>query len=134
MACMFRLLRPLAESATYTRWLHLLIPMAGYSVWVFISPNTPWVPVLLAVPVGLVPGMRLAEGVQAQLLLAPEQRGSAHATISAAKATTWADRWRTVLWLEARIALAVPVWFATVWLPANHGGPRSHLFRQRPQR
>ncbi|WP_329200967.1 sensor histidine kinase [Streptomyces sp. NBC_01435] len=116
---MFRLLRPLAESATYTRWLHLLIPMAGYSVWVFISPNTPWVPVLLAVPVGLVPGMRLAEGVQAQLLLAPEQRGSAHATISAAKATTWADRWRTVLWLEARIALAVPVWFATVWLPAT---------------
>ncbi|SCE53589.1 Histidine kinase [Streptomyces sp. DvalAA-43] len=119
MACMFRLLRPLAESATYTRWLHLLIPMAGYSVWVFISPNTPWVPVLLAVPVGLVPGMRLAEGVQAQLLLAPEQRGSAHATISAAKATTWADRWRTVLWLEVRIALAVPVWFATVWLPAT---------------
>ncbi|MFD5193305.1 sensor histidine kinase [Streptomyces sp. NPDC058357] len=116
---MFRLLSPLAESATYTRWLHLLIPMAGYSVWVFISPNTPWVPVLLAVPVGLVPGMRLAEGVQAQLLLAPEQRGSAHATISAAKATTWADRWRTVLWLEARIALAVPVWFATVWLPAT---------------
>ncbi|MEU6926092.1 MULTISPECIES: histidine kinase [unclassified Streptomyces] len=116
---MFRLLRPLAESATYTRWLHLLIPMAGYSVWVFISPNTPWVPVLLAVPVGLVPGMRLAEGVQAQLLLAPEQRGSAHATISAAKATTWADRWRTVLWLEVRIALAVPVWFATVWLPAT---------------
>lgn len=119
MACMFRLLRPLAESATYTRWLHLLIPMAGYSVWVFISPNTPWVPVLLAVPVGLVPGMRLAEGVQAQLLLAPEQRGSAHATISAAKATTWADRWRTVLWLETRIVLAVPVWFATVWLPAT---------------
>ncbi|MEE1839259.1 sensor histidine kinase [Streptomyces sp. NPDC088190] len=116
---MFRLLRPLAESATYTRWLHLLIPMAGYSVWVFISPNTPWVPVLLAVPVGLVPGMRLAEGVQAQLLLAPEQRGSAHATISAAKATTWADRWRTVLWLETRIVLAVPVWFATVWLPAT---------------
>ncbi|MFK4212921.1 sensor histidine kinase [Streptomyces sp. NPDC030920] len=116
---MFRLLRPLTESATYTRWLHLLIPMAGYSVWVFISPNTPWVPVLLAVPVGLVPGMRLAEGVQAQLLLAPEQRGSAHATISATKATTWADRWRTVLWLEARIALAVPVWFATVWLPAT---------------
>ncbi|MES9506174.1 histidine kinase [Streptomyces sp. NPDC000609] len=116
---MFRLLRPLAESATYTRWLHLLIPMAGYSVWGFISPNTPWVPVLLAVPVGLVPGMRLAEGVQAQLLLAPEQRGSAHTMISAAKATTWADRWRTVLWLEARIVLAVPMWFATVWLPAT---------------
>ncbi|MFE6668575.1 sensor histidine kinase [Streptomyces sp. NPDC057697] len=116
---MFRLLHPLAASATYTRWLHLLMPMAGYSVWVFISPETPWVPALLAVPVGLVPGMRLAEGIQAQLLLAPEQRGRAHPTISAAKAATWPDRWRTVLWLETRIVLAIPVGFATVWLSAT---------------
>ncbi|MEV6749978.1 histidine kinase [Streptomyces sp. NPDC051080] len=116
---MFRLLRPLAASVTYTRWLHLLIPGAGYSVWLFISPNSPWVPVLFAVPVGLLPGMRLAEGVQAQLLLAPEQRGRADASISTAAAATWADRWRTVLWLETRILLAVPVWLATVWLSAT---------------
>lgn len=116
---MFRLLRPLAASVTYTRWLHLLIPGAGYSVWLFISPDSPWVPVLFAVPVGLLPGMRLAEGVQAQLLLAPEQRGRADASISAATAATWADRWRTVLWLETRILLAVPVWLATVWLSAT---------------
>ncbi|MFJ1884373.1 sensor histidine kinase [Streptomyces sp. NPDC088137] len=116
---MFRLLRPLAASATYTRWLHLLIPGAGYSVWLFISPDSPWVPVLFAVPVGLLPGMRLAEGVQAQLLLAPEQRGRADASISLATAATWADRWRTVLWLETRILLAIPVWLATVWLSAT---------------
>ncbi|MFG2220189.1 sensor histidine kinase [Streptomyces sp. NPDC048685] len=116
---MFRLLRPLAASVTYTRWLHLLIPGAGYSVWLFISPDSPWVPVLFAVPVGLLPGMRLAEGVQAQLLLAPEQRGRADASISSATAATWADRWRTVLWLETRILLAIPVWLATVWLSAT---------------
>ncbi|GAA1325342.1 histidine kinase [Streptomyces sanglieri] len=116
---MFRLLRPLAASVTYTRWLHLLIPGAGYSVWMFISPESPWAPVVFAVPVGLVPGMRLAEGVQAQLLLAPDERGRADASISAATAATWADRWRTVLWLETRMLLAVPVGYATVWLLAT---------------
>ncbi|MEV5203897.1 histidine kinase [Streptomyces sp. NPDC053720] len=116
---MFRLLRPLAASVTYTRWLHLLIPGAGYSVWLFISPESPWAPMVFAVPVGLVPGMRLAEGVQAQLLLAPDERGRADASISAASAATWADRWRTVLWLETRMLLAVPVGYATVWLLAT---------------
>ncbi|MFE2935855.1 sensor histidine kinase [Streptomyces sp. NPDC059278] len=113
---MFRLLRPLAASVTYTRWLHLLIPGAGYSVWMFISPESPWAPMVFAVPVGLVPGMRLAEGVQAQLLLAPDERGKADASISAATAATWADCWRTVLWLETRMLLAVPVGYASVWL------------------
>lgn len=116
---MFRLLRPLAASVTYTRWLHLLIPGAGYSVWLFISPDSPWAPIVFAVPVGLMPGMRLAEGVQAQLLLAPEERGKADASISAATAATWSDRWRTVLWLEIRMLLAVPVGYATVWLSAT---------------
>jgi signal transduction histidine kinase len=116
---MFRLLRPLAAPVTYTRWLHLLVPGAGYSVWIFISPESPWAPMIFAIPVGLVPGMRLAEGVQAQLLLAPEERGRADASISAATAATWADRWRTVLWLETRMLLAVPVGFATVWLSAT---------------
>ncbi|MEE1768277.1 histidine kinase [Streptomyces sp. JV185] len=116
---MLRLLRPLAAPVTYTRWLHLLVPGAGYSVWIFISPDSPWAPMLFAVPVGLLPGMRLAEGVQAQLLLTPQQRGSADAAISAARGVTWADRWRTVLWLETRMLLAVPVGYATVWLSAT---------------
>ncbi|MFF1650340.1 sensor histidine kinase [Streptomyces sp. NPDC058240] len=116
---MFRLLRPLTASVTYTRWLHLLIPGAGYSVWLFIAPGSPWVPMAIAVPVGLVPGMRLAEGVQAQLLLTPEERGRADAAISATTAATWADRWRTLLWLEIRMVLALPVGYATVWLSAT---------------
>ncbi|MCX5345002.1 sensor histidine kinase [Streptomyces atratus] len=116
---MFRLLRPLAAPVTYTRWLHLLIPGAVYSVWLYISPDTPWVPLLVAVPVGLLPAMRLAEGVQAQLLLTPAERGSPHAAISTSAAATWADRWRTVLWLEIRLLLCVAVGFATVWLPTT---------------
>jgi signal transduction histidine kinase len=116
---MFRFLRMLTAPVTYTRWLHLLIPGAVYSVWMFISPDTPWALMVFAVPVGLLPGIRLAEGVQAQLLLTPAERGSPGAGISATTAVTWADRWRTVSWLEVRLLLAVGVWFASVWLPAT---------------
>ncbi|MGW0792036.1 sensor histidine kinase [Streptomyces sp. NPDC002911] len=116
---MRRFLAMLAKPATYSRWLHLLIPVAVGSVWLFISPSTPWMPFLFAIPVGLLPAMRLAEGVQAQLLLTPEQRGHPDAAISARSATTWADRWRTVAWLELRLALATMTCFATVWLSAT---------------
>ncbi|MFF2330849.1 MULTISPECIES: sensor histidine kinase [unclassified Streptomyces] len=116
---MFRALRPLTASVTYTRWLHLLIPGAVCSVWLFISPDTPWMLAIFAVPVGLLPGMRLAEGVQAQLLLTPGERDRPGASISATAAVTWSDRWRTVLWLEIRLLLATCVWCATVWLPAT---------------
>ncbi|MGP3634851.1 sensor histidine kinase [Streptomyces sp. 24-1644] len=116
---MYRFLAPLARPATYSRWLHLVSPAAVASVWLFISPDTPWMPMVMAVPVGLLPAMRLAEGIQGQLLLTPWERGRPDATISVAPATTWADRWRTVLWLEVRFLLAIPAMFATVWLPAT---------------
>ncbi|WP_328890232.1 sensor histidine kinase [Streptomyces sp. NBC_00316] len=116
---MRRFLGPLTAPVTYTRWLHLLIPSAIVSVWLFISMDTPWVPMILAVPVGLLPAMRLAEGLQAQLLLTPEERGSPDASISAAPAATWAGRWRTVFWLEVRLLFSVVATFATVWLPAT---------------
>lgn len=63
--------------------------------------------------------MRLAEGVQAQLLLTPQERGRPDAAISTAPATTWSDRWRTVAWLQARLLLAAAATFPTVWLPAT---------------
>ncbi|MFD3610116.1 sensor histidine kinase [Streptomyces atroolivaceus] len=108
-----------ARPTTYSRWLHLLIPAAVAGVWLFISPSKPWMTFLFVIPVGLFPAMRLAEGVQAQLLLTPEQRGRPDATISAGPAATWADRWRTVVWLEVRLVLAAVTCFATVWLPAT---------------
>ncbi|MET9594668.1 histidine kinase [Streptomyces sp. NPDC006516] len=112
-------LGPIAAPVTYSRWLHLLIPGAVVSVWLFISMDTPWVPFVLAVPAGLLPVFRLAEGVQAQLLLTPAERGRPDASISAAPAATWAERWRTVAWLQVRLLLATAAGFATVWLPAT---------------
>lgn len=116
---MFSFLRPLTVPVTYTRWLHLLLPGAVVSVWLFISTDTPWVPVVLAALVGLIPGMRLAEGVQAQLLLTPDERGAPEATISAAPSTSWSERWRTSLWLEVRLVCAGLAGTATVWLSAT---------------
>ncbi|AEN08609.1 two-component sensor histidine kinase [Streptomyces sp. SID8360] len=119
MARMRRILRPLALPATYSRWLHLLIPGTAVSVWLFINMDTPWVPMVVAVPVGLIPAVRLAEGVQAQHLLRPEERGHPGAAISTAPSATWSDRWRTVVWLEVRLLLTAAVGFATVFLSAT---------------
>ncbi|RPK36713.1 Sensor histidine kinase DesK [Streptomyces sp. ADI92-24] len=119
MSCMLRFLHPLITPVTYTRWLHLLMPQAVVSVWLFISMDTPWVPVVLAALVGLIPGTRLAEGIQGQLLLTPAERGDPAATISVAPSTSWSERWRTALWLEVRLLCATLAGLATVWLPAT---------------
>lgn len=119
MAGMLRFLHPLTAQVTYTRWLHLIMPSAVVSVWLYISMDTPWVPVALAALVGLIPGMRLAEGIQAQLLLTPAERGDPDATISAASSTSWSERWRTALWLEVRLLCAGLTTLATVYLSAT---------------
>ncbi|MEU5591397.1 histidine kinase [Streptomyces sp. NPDC020298] len=115
MARLLRPLRPLLRGTTYTRLLHLWVPMLIVSVWMFIDSATPWVPALVLVPVGLlIPGVRRGEGVQAHLLLTPGEEDSG---ISTAPSATWRDRLRTVLWLETRMALSVAACYATVWLP-----------------
>ncbi|MGW2638288.1 sensor histidine kinase [Streptomyces sp. NPDC001348] len=112
---MARLLRPLLRGTTYTRLLHLWVPMLIVSVWLFIDSSRPWVPAPALVPVGLlIPGVRRGEGVQAHLLLTPGEEDSG---ISTAPSATWRDRFRTVLWLETRMALSVAATFACVWLP-----------------
>ncbi|MFC9929129.1 sensor histidine kinase [Streptomyces sp. NPDC127190] len=111
---MVRFLRPLLRGTTYTRLLHLWVPMLVVSIWLFIDMSTPWVPALLLVPVGLLPGVRTGEGVQARLLLTP---GVADSGISETPSATWRDRWRTVLWLELRMLLGAAAMFGTVWLP-----------------
>ncbi|MGW8726884.1 sensor histidine kinase [Streptomyces sp. NPDC055808] len=115
---MHRTLRPLARPVTYTRWLHLLIPVAFVAIWLFIDMDHPWVVGLLVVPLGLIPAVRLEEGTQAQLLLTPGERGRPDASIAVTPSTTWRDRWRTVLWLEARLALSAVAIAGTVWLPS----------------
>ncbi|MEU1402932.1 histidine kinase [Streptomyces sp. NPDC005728] len=111
---MVRFLRPLLRGTTYTRLLHLWVPMLMESVWLFIDMSKPWVPALILVPVGLVPAVRVGEGVQARLLLTP---GKEEPGISVTPSASWRDRGRTVLWLEVRMLLAVPAMFASVWLP-----------------
>jgi len=112
-----RLLRPLTRAVTYTRWLHLCIPMSIIAVWLFIDPDHPYVTALLIFPFGFIPAMRTAEGLQAQFLLTPAERGKSDASIATAPAATWADLWRTVLWLELRLLLAGVTLVLTVWLP-----------------
>lgn len=119
---MFALFRPLTDPATYIRGVHLCVPLTLVAIWAFIDPERPYMVALLLVPVGLVPVTRLAEGVQAQLLLTPSERGRPDATITAAPATTWSDRWRTVLWLEIRLACAavlLAVGVPMVWVCAD---------------
>ncbi|MEU4038218.1 sensor histidine kinase [Streptomyces collinus] len=111
---MARFLRPLLRGTTYTRLLHLWVPMLIESVWLFIDMSKPWVPALFLVPLGLVPAVRTGEGVQARLLLTPGTDGTG---ISVTPSASWRDRGRTVLWLELRALLAVPTTFASVWLP-----------------
>ncbi|MDX3241116.1 MULTISPECIES: sensor histidine kinase [unclassified Streptomyces] len=112
---MGRFLRPLLRGITYARLLHLWVPMLVVSVWMYIDPSRPWVPALVLVPLGLVPAVRTGEGVQARLLLLPGDPGP---DFSVAPSATWRDRLRTVLWLEARMALGAVALFACVWLPA----------------
>ncbi|MDX3129815.1 histidine kinase [Streptomyces europaeiscabiei] len=112
---MARFLRSVIRGTTYTRLLHLWVPMLIISLWMFIMPTRPWVPALFLIPLGLIPAVRLGEGVQARLLLTPgEEEGSG---ISVGPAATWRDRFRTVLWLEVRMVLGALATAATAWLP-----------------
>ncbi|MGW2784081.1 sensor histidine kinase [Streptomyces populi] len=114
---MARFLRPLLWGTTYTRLLHLWVPMLFVSVWLFIDSSKPWVPAVLLIPLGLIPAVRRGEGVQARFMLAPGERDGGDTGFSVAPSAGWRDRWRTVLWLEARLLLGWVTCGATVWLP-----------------
>ncbi|MER5399040.1 histidine kinase [Streptomyces sp. NPDC002599] len=114
---MARFLRPLLWGTTYTRLLHLWVPMLFVSVWLFIDMSRPWVPALMLIPLGLIPAVRRGEGVQARFMLAPDERRGEDQAFSVAPSVAWRDRWRTVLWLEARILLGWVACGVTVWMP-----------------
>ncbi|MER7462401.1 histidine kinase [Streptomyces sp. NPDC097981] len=114
---MYRLLRAPLQPVTYSRWLHLCVPVLLLALWMFIEPAWPWMPLVIVIPFGLVPWVRLAEGLQAQFLLTPHDHGNPDSTISAAPSARWGDRWRTLLWLEIRLVIALAAMFATLWLP-----------------
>ncbi|NEA86939.1 two-component sensor histidine kinase [Streptomyces sp. SID7958] len=111
---MIRFLRPFLRGTTYTRQLHLWVPALPFTIWVFIHPTTPWLPAFVVVPMGLIPGVRRLEGVQARLLLTPGERDPG---ISQEPSATWRDRRRTALWLVVRLVLGAVATIVTVWLP-----------------
>ncbi|MER6163397.1 sensor histidine kinase [Streptomyces violaceorubidus] len=111
---MLRLLRPLWRGTTYTRLLHLWVPMLVVSVWMFIDETTVWVPAAVLVPVGLIPAVRTGEGVQARLLLTP---GLDDDAFSVAPSANWRDRLRTTAWLQLRMLLGALTTGGCVWLP-----------------
>ncbi|MCY0937998.1 sensor histidine kinase [Streptomyces sp. H34-S4] len=114
---MYQLLRAARRPVTYSRWVHLCVPMLMLAVWMFIEPAAPWMPLLLVVPLGLLPWMRLAEGLQAQFLLAPHDREAEGPSFSTVSSKQWSDRWRTLLWLEIRLVLSFGTMICSVWLP-----------------
>ncbi|MFE0650838.1 sensor histidine kinase [Streptomyces sp. NPDC059534] len=99
----------LRQGRTYARGLHLLVGAAVGPVCVLVWPGitenlartlaacalVPVVPLLL---LGMVPGMRRAEGIQALLMLVPDDEEA----IGRAPARTLSDRWRTSVWLVLR--------------------------------
>ncbi|WP_280882149.1 sensor histidine kinase [Streptomyces pseudovenezuelae] len=115
---MVRLLRPFGRAVTYTRWLHLLVAIVWPSMWLFIEEAwwTWAVAAAVLVPVGLVPAMRTVEGLQARLLLTGHRHDSASTDIVVAPSASWGDRWRLVVWLQARLLLGFVVSLLSVHL------------------
>ncbi|GHF30270.1 two-component sensor histidine kinase [Streptomyces mashuensis] len=121
-------LRPLFRSVTYTRWLHLLVAVVVAAACVVVFPGVgdvdtvrgAWllvVPLPLLVALGLLPRTRLAEGMQAQLLLFPAEGEGGGGQFGAAPSRSWGDRGRTVLWLVLRYELGMATAFLSVHLP-----------------
>ncbi|CAM5476423.1 histidine kinase OS=Streptomyces tendae OX=1932 GN=GUR47_29870 PE=4 SV=1 [Streptomyces tendae] len=114
---MLRMLRPFGRAVTYTRWLHLFMAVVWPAMWIFVDEAWAFVSVVPLAAAGLVPGMRVVEGVQARLLLTGHRPDDASTDIVVAPSATWADRGRTVLWLEARLLIGSCVAMLTVQLP-----------------
>ncbi|WP_328954063.1 sensor histidine kinase [Kitasatospora purpeofusca] len=120
-----RILAPLLSATTYARWLHLMTGLVFVGIVLMVYPGVEgWSRGELlarAVPVdaallglaALVPAMRRAEGVQARLLLLPDQEQD----IAVEPARSWADRRRTAAWLVGRVALGGLVGEASVLVP-----------------
>ncbi|MDQ1040293.1 signal transduction histidine kinase [Streptomyces sp. V3I8] len=111
---MARLLHPLTRGTTYTRFVHLWVPMLATSVWILVVPAAPWATALMVLPLGLVPAVRRGEGLQAQFMLTRDAQDPA---ISLAPSATWRDRLRTVLWLATRMVFGWAATGVSVWLP-----------------
>ncbi|MFD8519703.1 sensor histidine kinase [Streptomyces capillispiralis] len=114
---MVRIPGPFGRAVTYTRWLHLFIAVVWPAMWYLIDNTRMYLAAVLLALVGLVPAMRTVEGVQATGLLFGRRYDARDAEIVPAPSAGWADRGRTVVWLECRLFLGGAVSFLTVHLP-----------------
>ncbi|MFI2412734.1 sensor histidine kinase [Streptomyces sp. NPDC018947] len=114
---MVRLLRPFGRVVTYTRWLHLFMAVVWPAMWMYIDDSWVFSSAVLLALAGLVPAMRVVEGMQARLLLTGHRPDGESMDIVVAPSSTWGDRGRTVLWLEARLVIGCCVSMLTVQLP-----------------
>ncbi|MDX3232005.1 sensor histidine kinase [Streptomyces sp. ME19-01-6] len=130
-------LAPLTRAVTYTRWLHLLMGAVVAAACGLVYPglfdlrpaDLLWLPVLPVLPlvaVAMVPATRLAEGLQARLLLTPgeharHQQGHLAPRIAAAPSASRGDRGRTALWLVLRLEAGCLTALLSVQLPALTG-------------
>jgi hypothetical protein len=89
------------------------------SLWIFIQEAW-WTQVTAAVLLGLaglLPITRVVEGFQARLLLIGHRQDGESEEIVTTPSVTWADRGRTVVWLEARLCLGWTVAHLSLQLP-----------------
>jgi signal transduction histidine kinase len=114
---MVHLLRPFGRAVTYTRWLHLFMAVVWPAMWIFVEDRWAFASAAVLAVAGLVPAMRVVEGMQARLLLTGHRPDGASTDIVVAPSVTWADRGRTVVWLEARLFIGFLVAMLTVQLP-----------------
>ncbi|RFU85668.1 two-component sensor histidine kinase [Streptomyces triticagri] len=131
------LLAPLTRAVTYTRWLHMVLGSLIAIITTFVYPGwidptagdwavVPLVPVPLLLVAALIPSIRLAEGLQAQVMLLPgphaRVRGGGATErvddIVAAPSASWRDRGRTAVWLVLRLEVGCAVAAATTQMLA----------------
>ncbi|SDK20698.1 sensor histidine kinase [Streptomyces indicus] len=130
-----RILRPLTRAVTYTRWVHLVVGavptvIGSFIVGVHTDSVANWLllgllPIPIVAAAGLVPAMRLAEGLQARLMLFPGRHArrsepgeqTSEPVIVARPAQTWRDRGVTALWMVLRLEAGT----AMAWLSIQAG-------------
>ncbi|QKW05321.1 two-component sensor histidine kinase [Streptomyces sp. NA04227] len=126
---MSALLRPLFSAVTFTRWLHMLVGSFFAFLCAAVYPGlvglsgAQWA-LILVVPIpalllaALVPAVRLAEGIQARVMLfpgahAPGKGAGVDPDIAAAPSASRSDRARTALWLVLRLEVGCLVALCT---------------------
>ncbi|MFJ1804248.1 sensor histidine kinase [Streptomyces sp. NPDC088180] len=123
-----RLLRPVSRAVTYTRWLHLFMgAVAAVAVLGVVFPGFEdpsadmwlllFVPFPLLALAAFVPGTRVAETMQARLLLYPGPQAPQEdpaPEIAGSPSASWGDRWRVFVWLTLRLWLGFGVTVVTL--------------------